>query len=174
MSKSASEASSSGRPQKTKKAKAQFGNYFIHIFRTSDENREISPSTPRRDSLGNIQTFIKTLAYWKKQPSTKKTSNATNNNNNTEELKPPTKSNSKVERSRSFSIKCDKGYSTYYQIEPRKLQPSSPTSEAVETASQMEAPMAYQYHPHHPPPSHRKFSNIHQVGLPLQPPIKRY
>ena len=146
--------------------------------RTSDENRENSPSTPRRDSLGNIQSFIKTLAYWKKQPSTKKSSsngsnaiNNNNNNNNTEELRPPIKSSSKVERSRSFSIKCDKGYSTYYQIEPRKLQPAQ-ASEAVETASQMEATMAYQYHPH-PPPSHRKFSNIHQVGLPLQPPIKR-
>ena len=25
-----------------------------------------------------------------------------------------------VERSKSFSIKCDKGYATYYQIEPKK------------------------------------------------------
>ena len=117
-----------------------------------------SPSTPRRDSLGNIQNFIKTLAYWKKQPSSKTSAN--NNNNNVEEPRKP----SKVERSRSFSIKCDKGYSTYYQIEPRKIQPKQQQTEMAETVSQIET-----YHYQNP----RKFSNIHQVGLPLQPPVKR-
>ena len=144
---------------------------FLILFCRPNENRDKSPSTPRRDSLGNIQSFIKTLAYWKKQPSTK---NASHNNNN-EELKPKS---TKVERSRSFSIKCDKGYSTYYQIEPRKIQPTTALNNcevAVDTVSHKEMSTTGYPYPHYPPhpPSHRKFSNIHQVGLPLQPPVKR-
>ena len=72
-----------------------------------------------------------------------------------------------MERSRSFSIKCDKGYSTYYQIEPRRIQPKQVQAEAVASADTVSQMDAYQYH------NSRKFSNIHQVGLPLQPPVKR-
>lgn len=111
----------------------------MSIFRAESEEKEMP--NPRRESLGNIQNFLKTLAYWKKGPSSsseKKT-----------EPKPRT-----VERSKSFSIKCDKGYSTYYQIEPkRKNSPGENSYLNLQPQNNNNNP----------------FSNFHEVGLPLPP-----
>ena len=62
---------------------------------------DIEPKPPettknsRRESLGNFQQFLKTLTYWKRG----------SNSGNSDE-KPQ---QAKVERSKSFSVKCDKG-----------------------------------------------------------------
>ena len=101
----------------------------LHFFRPDTksvlglENEQIPTAKSnsfRRDSLGNIQHFLRTLAYWKRhrsaQPSTDSTTVSSVGVSCNKSEKPPRP----VERSKSFSIKCDKGYATYYQIEPKK------------------------------------------------------
>ena len=71
----------------------------------------------------------------------------------------------KVERSKSFSVKCDKGYSTYYQIEIVKKAPPITSSTTLE-------------HQEHNKPviennNYQKLGGFHEVGLPLGPTYKR-
>ena len=64
-----------------------------------------------RESLGDLRNFIRTLTYWRRQSqhgTGDSTSCATGFQG---------KRKDKVQRSKSFSIKCDKKYTTYYHIE---------------------------------------------------------
>lgn len=122
----------------------------------AEENEQ--KELPRRESLGNIQNFLKTLAYWKKTPSHHSSNNVANKNEN---------ARPKVERSKSFSIKCDKGYSTYYQIEPKKKTSTFDTSFASMHTNEQPHQLNNNYK--------NPYGDFHQVGLPLPPinPVAR-
>ena len=129
--------------------------------------------------MGNFQQFLKTLTYWKRSSNSNNTTN-NNNNNNDETTKPsssatrPTtstntqnhQSSTKVERSKSFSVKCDKGYSTYYQIEiVKKAPPTNPTT--------LEQHQEHNNKPVIENNNYQKLGGFHEVGLPLGPTYKR-
>lgn len=139
------------------------------------ENEQLPPTKSnsfRRDSLGNIQHFLRTLAYWKRhrsaQPSTDSTTVSSVGVSCNKSEKPPRP----VERSKSFSIKCDKGYATYYQIEPKKKHAESDTSSLLLLPEQKISRNITNNNNNN---NNRcnPFSNFHEVGLPLPPPVKR-
>ena len=153
-------------------------HYFTH-FRPANESTELTgasgqptksssdnsgASPPRRESLGNIQNFLKTLAYWKRQPPA--TNRLPSSNKKTTETGRNAAAAARVERSKSFSIKCDKGYSTYYQIEPKRTVLETSNLVMHDNMEQAKQPA---------PSTVNKFSDFHEVGLPLQPiHTKRY
>ena len=146
---------------------------FIFFFRSdstdTQSNLGSTSSIPRRDSLGNnIQSFLKTLAYWKRQPPVANHENIQNNNNNKTE-----KASKGIERSKSFSIKCDKGYAAYYQIEPKKSETDKNSSHQIESNNFMiyDRPKYAANHGKTSSLSHNPYSNFHEIGLPLPPPM---
>ena len=135
---------------------------FCHFFFRSDVDGKNDSKTPRRESLGNFQQFLKTLTYWKRG-----TSSSNNNNNvppaSNHETKRPQQA--KVERSKSFSVKCDKGYSTYYQIEIVKKSPEQPDSNINDNLAKNGG-----FKPSmHENNNYQKLGGFHEVGLPLGP-----
>ena len=133
---------------------------FSYVFFRSDIEGKCESKTPRRESLGNFQQFLKTLTYWKRGTS------SSNNNNvppaSNHETKRPQQA--KVERSKSFSVKCDKGYSTYYQIEIVKKSPEQPDSSIKENLGKNGG-----FKPMHENNNYQKLGGFHEVGLPLGP-----
>ena len=136
-------------------------------------------STKRRESLGNIQNFLKTLAYWKRQPSLGPTNSG---NDRKTEIKTSSSAGNKVERSKSFSIKCDKGYATYYHIEPKRrnvnnsprstasLPKTSEPSTFILPYDNLTLPCPLEQHQSLLNNNYKNpFSNFHEVGLPLPP-----
>ena len=133
---------------------------FSYVFFRSDIEGKCDGKTTRRESLGNFQQFLKTLTYWKRGTS------SSNNNNvppaSNHETKRPQQA--KVERSKSFSVKCDKGYSTYYQIEIVKKSPEQPDSNIKENLGKNGG-----FKPMHENNNYQKLGGFHEVGLPLGP-----
>jgi hypothetical protein len=145
------------------------------VLGLENEQPPTKSNSLRRDSLGNIQHFLRTLAYWKRhrsaQPSTDSTQSTTVSSvgvscNKSEKQPRP------VERSKSFGIKCDKGYATYYQIEPKKKHAESDTSSLLLLPEQKTSRNITNNNNNNNNNNRcNPFSNFHEVGLPLPPPV---